>query len=110
MNETVTLSYGGCTAVVRRLGAQIISFKAKDGREVIWQAYPKVWPQHAPVLFPVCGSVKDNHIKIGGVTYPMAKHGFTRDVAFDFAKVGDDFVELTLGPNEENSKDRKSVV
>ena len=104
MQDTVTLTYGGCKAVVRRLGAQIISFHDASGREVLWQADPAVWAQHAPVLFPVCGSVKDNHIKIGGVTYPMPKHGFTRDVKFGFAKIGDDFVELTLGSNEENSK------
>ncbi len=102
MEDTVTLAYGGCKAVVRRLGAQIISFQDTTGREVIWQGDPSVWPQHAPLVFPVCGSVKDNQVKIGGTSYPMPKHGFTRNVKFDITKLGDDFVELTLGPNEEN--------
>lgn len=104
MNDFITLNYAGCTAIVQRQGAQMASFKTADGREIIWQADPNVWPQHTPVLFPVCGSVKDNQVKIGGVTYPMTKHGFTRSVMFDVAKIGEDFVELVLTPNEENSK------
>lgn len=100
MDETIKLSYSGCQAIIQRAGAQIASFKRPDGREVIWQADPAVWAQHAPVLFPVCGSVKDNQVKIAGKTYPMNKHGFTRNVLFNVAKLGDDFVELTLEPND----------
>ncbi len=99
--ENICLSYGGCRAEIQQSGAQIASFKGADGREVIWQADPSVWGQHAPVLFPVCGSVKDNKIKIGGITYPMSKHGFTRNAPFEVAKLGEDFVELTLTPTGE---------
>lgn len=92
--------YGDSHAEVRLLGAQICSFHGSDGREIIWQADPAVWAQHAPVLFPVCGSVKDDHVKIGGISYPMRKHGFTREASFEIGKQGDDFVELVLGPTE----------
>ena len=98
--EKVSLHYGNSHAEVHLRGAQICSFHGSDGREVIWQADPAVWAQHAPVLFPVCGSVKDDHIKIGGVSYPMRKHGFTREAIFEVGKQGDDFVELVLGPTE----------
>ena len=100
--ENIKLSYGKCTAEVQLRGAQIASFKGADGREVIWQADPDVWAQHAPVLFPICGSVKDNQIIIDGVTYPMNKHGFTRNPVFQIAKQGEDFVELILTPTEES--------
>jgi len=100
--ENIKLTYGSCTAEIQLKGAQIASFKGTDGREVIWQADPNVWAQHAPVLFPICGSVKDSQITIGGVTYPMTKHGFTRNPVFEVAKRGDDFVELILTPTEES--------
>lgn len=100
--ERIKLVCGRSTAEVMTRGAQITSFKGADGREVIWQADPVVWGQHAPVLFPICGSVKDNQISIGGKNYPMTKHGFTRNPDFQVAKVGDDFVELVLTPTEES--------
>ena len=95
------LAYGSTTATVRQKGAQITSFKGADGREVIWQADPEVWAQHAPVLFPVCGSVRDNKIKIGGTFYPMPKHGFTRNPEFELGHLGEDFVDLVLRDSPE---------
>lgn len=71
-----TLHCGDTTARVRQKGAQMTSFKGNDNREVIWQADPAVWGNHAPVLFPICGTAKDNHVIIDGVSYPIAKHGF----------------------------------
>ncbi len=100
--EDIVLVCGQWTAKVQRRGAQIASLIGPDGRERIWQADPNVWAQHAPVLFPICGSVKDNQTRIDGVTYPMTKHGFTHTPVFDVAKLGDDFVELTLTPTEES--------
>ena len=100
--EKISLRYGDTTAVVCTLGAQIISFKGTDGREVLWQADPKVWGQYAPVLFPVCGSVRENKVAIDGVYYPMAKHGFTRSPDFAVSHVGEDFVDLVMTPTEES--------
>ncbi len=99
---SIQLKYGNTTAVVRQKGAQMISFKGEDGREVMWQADSEIWPNHAPVLFPVCGMPKGEQVIIDGVTYPMAKHGFSRNPEFAISRVGDDFVELTLTPNEES--------
>ena len=94
--EFISLKYGNTTAKVRTKGAQIVSFRGADGREVLWQADPDVWPNYAPVLFPVCGSVRDGQIRIGGEVYPMTKHGFTREPDFTVYQVGDDYVDLTL--------------
>ncbi|MBQ8202399.1 MAG: aldose 1-epimerase family protein [Clostridia bacterium] len=98
----IHLKCGNTTAQIRLKGAQMVSFKGADGREVIWQADSNVWANHAPVLFPVCGMPKDEHVIIDGVSYPMAKHGFSRNPDFAVAKVGEDFVELILTPNDES--------
>lgn len=100
--SNIQLRCGNTTAEIRRKGAQMVSFKGSDGREIMWQADPAIWGNHAPVLFPVCGMPKDEQVIIDGVTYPMAKHGFTRNPEFEVVKVGDDFVELVLTPNEES--------
>lgn len=97
----IQLKCGASTAVIDKKGAQMVSFKGNDGREVIWQADPNVWASHAPVLFPVCGRTKGEQVIIDGVTYPLGKHGFARNADFDVEKVGDDFVDLILKPTAE---------
>ena len=98
----IQLKSGNTSAVIMQKGAQMVSFKGNDGREVIWQADPNVWASHAPVLFPVCGKTTGERVIIDGVTYPMTKHGFARNADFAIAKVGDDFVDRILTPTEES--------
>jgi len=98
--SNIILNYNGARAEVQMRGAQLASYKLADGREVLWQG--SAWPQHTPVLFPVCGSIKDEKIKIAGKIYPMTKHGFTRNPDFKPVKVGEDFVDMVLEPTEES--------
>ncbi len=91
----MTLNYGHSTAVISTLGAQLISLKGKNGREVMWQADPDVWPEHAPVLFPICGAPLDGRIIMKGKDYPMPKHGLTRvNPNFEIVSNGPDYVDL----------------
>ncbi|MBQ8555186.1 MAG: aldose 1-epimerase family protein [Clostridia bacterium] len=99
--DNIHLQCGVTQAIVRPFGAQLISLKAQDGREVIWQGDPSVWADHTPILFPVCGKPKNDEVIIDGVTYPMAKHGFARKVEYAIDKIGDDFVDLVFTDNEE---------
>ena len=92
----INLQYGKTKAVIQTQGAQIASFRGADGQERIWQADPAVWAQHAPVLFPVCGSVRDGRILIDGEAYPMTKHGFTREPDFEVFQAGEDYVDLVM--------------
>lgn len=51
--------------------------------ERIWDANPKVWNRHAPILFPFVGKVKDQVYRIGNQQYEMkTQHGFARDMEF----------------------------
>jgi galactose mutarotase-like enzyme len=41
-------------------GAELCSIvKKQTGKEYIWQADPKIWANHAPVLFPIVGGLKN---------------------------------------------------
>ena len=96
------IAYGKTTAAISTKGGQIVSFKGDNGREVIWQADPAVWDQHAPLLFPVCGSAKDGKVIIEGKTYQMPKHGITRaNPQMAVAAKGDDYVDLMLTASDE---------
>lgn len=96
----IELKFGKTTAVIASKGAEMISFKGNDGREVIWQADPKVWAGHAPILFPICGTLKNGKVSIGGEEYAITKHGFCRKAEFEIARVGDDFVDLVFEDND----------
>jgi galactose mutarotase-like enzyme len=72
----------------REDGAELTSvFDQKNGIEHLWQADPKYWPWHAPVLFPVVGRCLNDTIKVDGKTYPMEKHGFARKSTFELLEL-----------------------
>ncbi len=96
-----TLTCGGATAVVDTLGGELISYKTADGVERVWCGDAAYWASHAPVLFPVVGSIKEEGISIGGKLYNMAKHGFARKSEFELAEIAETAATFTLKPNAE---------
>lgn len=104
MEQIIKLTYGSCTAEFQLLGAQIVSFKAADGREVIWQGDPAVWKEHAPVLFPICGGVMNGEVSIGGKFYPMPTHGFAQASLFRVHRIGTDFIDIILEASDETRR------
>ena len=55
-------------------------YDKKKKRDVLWEADPKVWGRHSPVLFPFVGRSFDNQYVHNGQVYPMGQHGFARDM------------------------------
>jgi galactose mutarotase-like enzyme len=65
-------------------GAELVSMiNKKDGAELIWQADPKFWGKHAPVLFPIVGTLANGRLQWNGKSFPLSRHGFARDLPFD---------------------------
>lgn len=67
---------------ISTMGAEVTSVQ-KDGKERIWIADPEVWKCHAPVLFPICGGVKDDKYIYDGKEYTLQKHGYARFTEFE---------------------------
>lgn len=64
---------------IKNKGAELCSIKSvKNNTEFIWEANPEVWGSHAPNLFPIIGSMKNDSYIYNGETYSMPKHGFVR--------------------------------
>ena len=55
----ITLKNDILSIKVDRHGAELWSIRDHSGREFIWQADPAFWKRHAPVLFPIVGSLWD---------------------------------------------------
>lgn len=64
-------------------GAELCSIRGSSGTEYIWQADPSIWNRHAPVLFPIVGSLKNETYSFDGTSYRMQQHGFARNVNFN---------------------------
>jgi len=98
------ISSGTLTAGIHILGAELQSITNKDGLEYLWQADARVWPRHAPVLFPIVGRLKENRFLYEGRSYELGQHGFARDLPFALAEQGPDFIVFELQASPETQK------
>lgn len=72
----IELHSGEWKATVNPLGAELTSLTAPDGRNLMWEGDPSIWPGHAPILFPLIGPLNDDALLHHGRTYEMPPHGF----------------------------------
>ena len=82
MAEQLILSNNLIRATFSTKGAELISV-IKDGKEKIWVGDPDVWASHAPLLFPICGGMKDDKYIYEGEEYTLLKHGYIRHLEFE---------------------------
>lgn len=85
----------GTTAVLSTHGAEPVSWRV-GGTEYLWSGDPAHWNRHAPWLFPVVGASAGGQVTVGAARYPMAQHGFARDLPFTVVDRGADAVTLRL--------------
>jgi galactose mutarotase-like enzyme len=86
-------------------GAELTSLvRKKDNAEFIWQADPKYWGRHAPILFPIVGRVKNNKYRIEYKEYSLSQHGFARDMNFKKVEKNSDNILFKLNWNQETLK------
>lgn len=98
-----TLKNDVLTVEVSEHGAELHSIR-KGATEYLWQADPKFWARHSPVLFPIVGSVWDKLYRVDGKVYELGQHGFARDMDFVKVEGNDTEVFYRLESNEETLK------
>lgn len=98
-----TLKNDKLTVVIDEHGAELISV-IKDKKEYIWQANPAFWGRHAPVLFPIVGSLKNKTFTHEGKDYIMNQHGFARDTDFKLVHHTEDTLWFEMSSTEESLK------
>jgi len=89
---------------VDSLGAQLVSLKGPEGFEHLWVGDPQYWREHAPVLFPIVGALRDNRTQIGGEWYSMNRHGFAKASQFTLVEEGKDRLAYCLTADAETEK------
>ena len=76
MSTVTTIKRGGLIAAIDSMGAQLTSL-ALNGNEYLWQGDPAFWGKHAPILFPIVGSLRNNMATsaAGDVALPFSVGG-----------------------------------
>ncbi len=103
MDRQIKISNGIISAVISTKGAELKSV-VKDGREILWDGNPDVWSGQAPLLFPICGGLKDDKYIFEGKEYTLKKHGYARTSEFEVEDKSDTFVTFILRSDAESLK------
>lgn len=88
---------------IAKLGAELRSVKL-DGNDVLWSGDPEYWTGTSPVLFPICGGLRDNKYTLNGKEYHLRKHGFAETMEFAVENSGPYFVTFLLTDTPETLK------
>jgi len=99
----ITIKNKYLTVQIDRLGAEIKSVK-RDNVEFMWEADPDVWAGSAPVLFPICGRLKDGKYTYEGKEYELPIHGFAKTSEFEVESHEEDRVVFFIKSTEETKK------
>ena len=98
LNENLSVS-------VEAKGAELTSIKSLlDQTEYLWQADPVYWKRHAPVLFPIVGSLENNLYIAENKEYSMGQHGLARDCDFVIAESTANSLTYSLDSNSDTLK------
>lgn len=103
--ESYQLENEYLSVTLSQKGAELLSVcDRRTGREYLWQSDPAVWNEHAPILFPFCGRLKNAEYSYEGRIYPMGLHGFFRDTVLPPPLRTENSLIFTLRDSEETRR------
>mgnify|MGYP004468859215 FL=1 len=71
------------TVEIETMGAQIKSVKNNSNLNLLWSGDEYIWKDRAPVLFPICGKLKDDKYIINSKEYTLSAHGYACSKEFE---------------------------
>lgn len=90
------------TVTFKELGGEITSIKDSNGLEYLWQGDKQFWGGQSPVLFPICGSVKDDTtIYPDGTVGKLPRHGLVRKNIFKLEEIDETLLAFSYDWNED---------
>lgn len=96
MSQIITISNDVLTVDISTFGAEMHSVREADGTERLWQGDPKYWANRAPIMFPVCGGLREDAYYLDGTRYEMPKHGYARTVEWALERAEKDCAVFLL--------------
>ena len=99
----ITLKNEFLTASFNEVGAELKSL-VFDGKEYIWEGRSEVWQGSCPLLFPICGGLKNDKYTFNGKEYTLQKHGYARFATFEIEDKTDNSIVFLHKSDEETKK------
>jgi galactose mutarotase-like enzyme len=86
-------------------GAELQSIRGTDSStEYMWSGDTSFWAKFSPVLFPIIGALKNDSYQFDGKTYHLPRHGFARDLEFEYQYIDTEEIVFTLKHSNETIK------
>ena len=102
-DKIITLKNEVLTVDISTKGAEIQKIE-KDGVNYLWSGDPAVWACKAPILYPICGGLRDDKFTYDGKEYTMPKHGFAKLSEFSVEASSDTGAVFKYEGNETHDK------
>jgi galactose mutarotase-like enzyme len=97
----VSIASSKLQAQVATAGAELVRLQDEQGRDLLWDCDPAFWTGRSPLLFPIVGRVRSDHIRVDGVEYELRQHGFARTSQFEITETSPSRCRLRLGSDED---------
>lgn len=98
----ITIKNEFLSASFSEVGAELKSLLF-DETEYIWEGKKEIWASSAPIMFPICGGLKEDKYILNDREYTLQKHGFARFKIFEIEKSTDNSV-VFLNKSDSDSK------
>ncbi len=95
----VVLKNENIVCEISETGAEIKSLK-QNGKERMWWGVPDIWGGVAPMMFPICGGLRDDKFVFEGKEYILQKHGYARFEEFSVESETESTVTFLHKSNE----------
>lgn len=99
----ITLKNEKLTIKINEKGAEIKSAVC-GGIEYIWEGKEEVWGESCPLLFPICGGLKEDKYTFCGKEYTLNKHGFAKKSVFEVESKSESRAVFLLKSSSETLK------
>lgn len=84
------------------VGGALSSIKDQNGIEYLWDGNPEYWSGQAPVLFPICGSLRNDEARLSnGEIIRMPRHGIVRKNTFTCDFCNEDTIQFSIKSDED---------
>ena len=99
----ITIKNEYITASINEIGAELKSLVCNN-TEYIWEGKTEIWAGSCPLLFPICGGLKEDKYILNGKEYTLQKHGYARFKTFEIESKTDTTAVFLHKSDDETKK------
>lgn len=99
-----TLKNDRLTVSAESIGAELQAIDTAEGISYLWNGDPAHWTGHAPILFPIVGTLREGRAQSAQGEIALPRHGFCRRASFQTEAATQTAVTYRLSDSEETRR------